>query len=442
MTGLAGVNGDRFLIRSSFFYALSAALGVVVGLLTVATGYQTASYIGALAIATLCMLQMRRLRKLAGLVGEDYLTGIGNQRAFWEALGNDVALSRRRDMPLSLVLIDLDGFKQVNDRYGHRVGDLLLKGVADSVRATCRGSDRVFRYGGDEFAIICQDTTLREAGELCCRVEQSIEELPEGFPRISASFGVAEIGRLESGSELLDAADHALIQVKEDGRPGSISLAVRGDVKADALEGNGEFGAQQTALKTALMALESDESIEAVHPESVERLAVLVAGRLGMRGMELERLRLASKVYDVGSYVIPGSILEKRGPISEEEWELVRSHVEAGERIVRSIPRLEPTAEVVRHTHERWDGGGYPDGLKGHEIPLGSRIISACDCFQALRHERPYRKKLSTNEALAEIKRCAGTQFDPEVANSLVEVVCSGRPGGGNVSLASAASRS
>ncbi len=380
-------------------------------------------------------LKARDLSKLVGLVRKDFLTGAGNQRAFWEALVASIALARRTGTHVSLALMDMDNFKQINDKYGHQSGDLVLKGVAEVLRNVCRESDQLFRYGGDEFAIICPDTRISGAEELSWRLVKSIEEMPKGFPTITASVGVAQLEDTQSASDLLDTADHALMKVKSDNQSGSVGIANSDDSMPTLPVDSGEFNAQQAALQLAMASLSPENDAGVSHSESVERLVILVAGRLAVRGRECEKIQLAARVHDVGSYVIPASIREKQSPLTEEEWKQVRAHVEAGEQIVCSIPQLAPTAEIVRHTHERWDGKGYPDGLEGESIPLGSRIIAVCDTFQALRHDRPYRKKLTTNEALDELKRCCGTQFDPKAVDALVEVVSEKRPHGGNISL-------
>ncbi len=373
--------------------------------------------------------------RMMDLIRKDFLTDAGNQRAFWESLVKSIAFSKRSGTPLSLILLDMDNFKQVNDRYGHQSGDLVLKAVAEVLRRSCRDMDQLFRYGGDEFSIICPDTRISGAEELSWRLVESINEMPTGFPNISACIGVAELRHSQNGSELLDAADRALMKIKREGHSGSVGIAASDEALQSRSLTSSEFNAQQAALQLAMASLSSDHEVDPGHSESVERLAVLVAGRLGVRGDEYEQLRLAARVHDVGSYVIPESIREKAGPLTDEEWKKVRAHVEAGERIVRSIPQLAPTAGLVRHTHERWDGDGYPDGLDGDTIPLGSRIIAVCDTFQALRHDRPYRIKLTTNEALDELKNCSGTQFDPQTVEALIEVVSDNRPHGGNISL-------
>lgn len=380
-------------------------------------------------------LKAKERSSLLGLVRKDFLTGVGNQRAFWEALVGLIALSRRSGTPLSLVLLDMDNFKDVNDSYGHQSGDLVLKAVAHILRRTCREADQLFRYGGDEFAVICPDTTESGAEGLSRRLLEAISKLPAGFPSISACIGVAQLKDGYSASSLLDVADNALMKVKKEGRFGNIGLAGTGATGFGITTESSEFNAQQAALQLAMASLSPDREVDTGHAESVERLIVLVAERLGAQGEECEKIRLAARVHDVGTYVIPDSVREKPGPLNENEWKLVRAHVEAGESIVRSIPQLEPTAQIVRHTHERWDGNGYPDSVEGEAIPLGSRIIAVCDCFQALRHDRSYRKSLTTNEALDELMLCSGTQFDPSVVDALVEVVSNSRPHGGNVSL-------
>lgn len=375
--------------------------------------------------------------RLRNLIGIDYLTGVGNQRAFWDALGRLVALARRSATPLSLILMDLDNFKDVNDEYGHRAGDEVLKAVGQIVREACRGADQVFRYGGDELAILCPDTDARGARELAIRVQSSLSEMPLGYPQITAGVGVAELGSLVAGTDLLDAADSALMAAKYGSvNRGSLRLAAKSGAQRSSQRAGEEMAAaRRTALQLACASLDTDAIDPVEHSESVERLVVLVAKRMGVEGEELDKMRLASRVHDVGKVAIPRGIMAKTGALTDAEWSTVRSHPVVGESILSSVPELEPVAGVVRHTHERWDGRGYPDGTAGGEIPLASRIIFVCDSFQAFRHDRPYRGAMTTAEALDHLQECAGSQFDPDVVEALLELVCADRPKGGNISL-------
>jgi diguanylate cyclase (GGDEF)-like protein len=322
----------------------------------------------------------------------DSLTGLGNRRALTRALGR-----LDHDTPLVLALFDLDGFKTYNDTYGHPAGDVLLARLGANLSAYVGESGRVFRMGGDEFCALFSPRG-RDIPTLLDGAAMALSEQGEGF-YIGCSYGAITLpGEARDAAEALKIADQRMYAQKHSGRA-SASRQSR-DVLLRALsERSPELGG---------------------HGNAVATLSEATARRLGLDREELEIVRHAAELHDVGKVAIPDDILLKPGPLTGEEWSFIRRHPVAGERIIAAAPALGPVAKLVRASHERWDGTGYPDRLGGDDIPLGARIIAVADAFDAMTSGRPYRAAVSQPEAIAELRACAGSQFDAIV----VEAFC------------------
>jgi diguanylate cyclase (GGDEF)-like protein len=318
----------------------------------------------------------------------DSLTGLSNRRKLMLDLD---AISASRSEAV-LVLLDLDGFKAYNDTFGHPAGDALLTRIGARLRASMDSTAVVYRLGGDEFCVICP-----AGGAVRASIEASAAaatcERGEGFSISAAHGSVAMPGEAATAEDALRTADLRMYAHKAGSRASS-SVQSR-DV-----------------LLRALTELRPD--IEP-HINAVAVLAEAVAQSLGLSAHMVEHVRHAAQLHDVGKIAIPNEILQKRGPLDEEEWSFVRRHTIVGERIVSAAPALAQVAALVRSSHEHWNGCGYPDALVGESIPVGSRIIAVCDAFDAMTADRPYRVAMSPADALAELERCAGTQFDPAV---------------------------
>jgi diguanylate cyclase (GGDEF)-like protein len=326
----------------------------------------------------------------------DALTGLPNRRAL--ALDVEQALaSRRDDEQLVLSLFDLDGFKHYNDSFGHGAGDALLARLGGRLRETVRGVGVPYRMGGDEFCLVSREQ--RHDGDVTARLAAAaLSESGEGFV-VGCSFGSVILpDEARTASDALRLADARMYEQKRSGH---------------------RSATRQTAdVLVRVLAEQSGELEE--HAHGVAALASAAAERLGLESHEVATVRLAAELHDVGKAAIPREILRKATPLDERDWAFIRSHTTIGERIVLAAPALAGTAPLVRASHERVDGTGYPDGLAGEAIPLGARIIAVCDAFDAMVTDRPYRQARSVDDAVAELRRCAGTQFDPEV----VEVIC------------------
>jgi diguanylate cyclase (GGDEF)-like protein len=297
--------------------------------------------------------------------------------------------------PLVLVLFDLDGFKHYNDTFGHPAGDALLVRLGGSLSAFVRGRGTAFRMGGDEFCALFTPGG-RPADPLVVGAAEALTERGEGFT-IGCSYGAIELPA-EAGqvAEALRIADQRMYAQKNAGRTSASRQS-------------------KDVLLTALA--ERNPELRA-HLSGVGDLAEATARRLGLSHDEVEQVRHAAELHDVGKVAVPDAILSKPGPLDEGEWAFIRRHTLIGERIVAAAPALGRVARLVRSSHERWDGGGYPDGLAGEEIALGARIVAVADAFDAMTSRRPYSLPRTPDAALEELRRCAGAQFDARVVEA------------------------
>jgi two-component system, cell cycle response regulator len=324
----------------------------------------------------------------------DVLTGLGNRRKLMNDLQQ--SLGAEHPSPALLMIFDLDGFKGYNDSFGHPAGDALLALLGSKLAAVPGPGGAAYRLGGDEFCLICP-VTAQDAEPLIDRACTALTERGEGF-HISSSFGAVMLpDDATDPSEALHLADERLYAQKHSRR--------------------GETDRDMHAFLDALAEREPDLQ---AHLEGVGALAVEIGARLGLRRDEVDELSRAAQLHDLGKLAVPDEILHKTGPLDDREWAFIQQHTVVGERILRASPAFRSIAAVVRSSHERWDGTGYPDGLEGEDIPLASRIVCACDAYSAMTSARPYRRALTADAALAEIELGAGKQFDPTVARVLV----------------------
>ena len=334
-------------------------------------------------------------RELERLANYDSLTGLRNRRKLTTDLERTLASTCAGSSHL-LAIFDLNGFKYYNDSFGHPAGDALLARLGEKLATAVGSYGDAYRLGGDEFCVLAE-VRPAEARSILEAAVAALSETGEGF-EVSSSFGTvflpAEAGDADSALRL---ADERLYAQKHEFQ------SARGD--------------SPEVLRRMLSELEP--GLQA-HIDAVAELSTRVGARLGLTGEALDELRLAAELHDIGKLAIPDAVLQKPGPLSEEEWVVVRSHTLIAQRILAGAPTMRTVGEIVRATHERWDGTGYVDALATREIPLAARIIAVCDAYTAMISDRPYREALSHAEALAELRRCAFTQFDPEI----VQVFC------------------
>ena len=351
----------------------------------------------ALLLMTFAVISLRASRReLETAAMCDGLTGLANRRRLMADLERRAAQGVAD--PAVLLLFDLDGFKSYNDAFGHLAGDALLARLGQALERSVHGHGRAYRLGGDEFCVLA-DADARDRVELLAPA--ALVEHGDGFA-VAASYGAVAIPQEATiASEALLIADQRMYADKNSGRA----------------------TARRQSTDVLLRALaERHPSLEG-HLGGVAHLAEAVGRHLGLEGEALDHVRVAAELHDVGKVAIPDAILDKPGPLDDEEWAFMRRHTLIGERIVAAAPALGTVAKLVRASHERWDGGGYPDRTAGDDIPLGARIVAVCDAYDAIVADRPYRPRRSAAEAMAELRRCAGAQFDPAVVAAFAAVL-------------------
>lgn len=363
----------------------------------------------------------RAEEKLIELSITDDLTGLYNRRRFYEVLNAEINRTQRYGGSFSLVMLDLDGFKAYNDRFGHTSGDDVLKSFANALQSTLRKTDTAFRYGGDEFTVIMPATDANRVKQIIKRVRSKWPPMLEAqFTSLETPLGFsAGITQFPEDAETADGlvflADTALYHAK---RRGGYRATLVFDLETPSV------GALSVATRDNVYALASTVDARDPHTyghsQAIAALSETIGKAIGLSEKELADLRAASLLHDIGKAGIPDSILTKLSALTEDEWRIIREHSAKGARIVGYARELAALVPMIYHHHEFYDGTGYPDGLKGEEIPLGARIISLADAYDTMTTTRTYREVVSQQEALEELRRCSGTQFDPE----LVEAFC------------------
>ncbi len=422
----------------------------------------------------------------------DGLTGVKTHRFFMEALSAEWKRATRAGRSFSLVLMDLDRFKFVNDFCGHLEGDLVLQRVGYILEENCRRSDVVSRYGGDEFVILMPETNGEQARQLALKLRSWIASDPLLHEKnVTGSFGVASFPiHGSTPQELVQVADASMYLSKHQGG-NAVSTADHVDPseskkwKHDVLEAylgvalkrqfatgpeafeeihqrleqfseslresqnaetgstetrparargaNGEPAAQKPlgglppavleTITSLARAIDAKDPHTQGHSQKVASYAALLAEALALPEAEAEEIRLAGLLHDLGKVGVPEAILNKSGPLNPDEWEAMKAHADYGARLLETLPSLDRVSSMVRHHHEFFDGSGYPDGLSGNQIPLGARILAIADAYDTITSERTYKKARPAEEAFAELERCAGAQFEPELIQALVQAL-------------------
>jgi diguanylate cyclase (GGDEF)-like protein len=375
-----------------------------------ARGVAIAFAAGVILLAgfTLVLLRSRRreLARLSQAALTDPLTGLRNHRAFQEDLARELQRVGRSGEPLSLVLLDLDGLKAINDNLGHQAGDERLQALAQAVADCRRATDVAYRVGGDEFAVILPGSRALGALEFAQRLRAAV----------AVTAGIAEATELRSRDDVIRKADMALIGAKRIGQDAAIYGP---DMRLDVERGASEDEHHERTLASALaLAVDAKDSYTRSHCQTVSQLCAVIAAELGLDAERVSRVRLAGLLHDVGKIGVPDAILNKPAALTDEEFALMKRHSLLGGDIVAAA-EMHDEARWVRHHHERFDGTGYPAALEREEIPLESRIILVADAFEAMTSDRPYRRAPGQTFAIEELTRHAGTQFDPDVVVAL-----------------------
>lgn len=340
-----------------------------------------------------------REEKILYMSFHDTLTGLYNRAYMEEEMKR---LNTERQLPSCVIMTDVNNLKLVNDTFGHDVGDSLLKAVARILRSSCREEDIIARWGGDEFLIFLPQTEKNAAHAICEKISRICSRTDiKGIP-ISISFGIVERNSLDMNiNKLLKKAENRMYNHK---------IMLSREVK-------------QNVLKALYKNLETKNNESRLHLERMRKLARIIGVKLRLPGTELKRLDSLVVIRDVGKITIPDEILNKQQQLTGDEWEKIKEHPETGYRIAKITDRFANIAEEILAHHENWDGSGYPRGLKENQIPQLSRIISIVEAYAAMASGRPGKKPLTRSEAVTELKRCAGTQFDPHLVNLTVNII-------------------
>jgi len=373
-------------------------------------------------------IEGEHIKKLEELVNFDALTGLYNHKSFQERLKEEVFLSEKVQKPVSMIFFDIDYFKHYNDLNGHQKGDEVLKTIGEIVKANIRDDDFAARYGGEEFAIILPETNEEEAIKIANKIREAVEKesfygeenQPNKVLTISAGVSVFP-DRAKDEVQLLKSADDALYRAKffnknRVERYKSILEELEKDIEDKDIE-------VVSSVKTLISVINAKDRYTYGHSERVVLYSRLMANKLNLSKKDKENLIYGAYMHDIGKINIPKEVLMKKMPLTNEEWEMLKQHPENGVEIIKTIDSLSGAMPIILHHHERYDGKGYPYGLKGEEIPFLARILCIVDSFDAMTSNRPYNKRKTYEEAIEELKRCSGAQFDPELSNAFIEVI-------------------
>jgi diguanylate cyclase (GGDEF)-like protein len=373
----------------------------------------------------------------------DRLTGVYNRQALLSELFVEVERATRYDRPLCVAFVDIDHFKVVNDSYGHESGDVVLRGVAQILSGNLRASDLIGRYGGEEFMVILTETNVEEGASLAEKLRTFVERerfVVAGNTELSVTISIGIVGgvgqqlRMET---LVRDADAAMYSAKSLGRnqtyifaePDEDARVPRAPISAAGRARAMEIGRQARDAATDFLT-----SVIAPLPHrgqpsaTISTIVVSMAKTLQLADVEVDRIRVAALLHDVGKVAIPPELLDRPSELSSADWRTVVQHPRIGQVILEGAAAFKDAVPIILHHHERYAGHGYPFGLRAAEIPLGARIVAIADAYDAMIHDRPYRRAMSHDEAVAELRRHAGTQFDPELVTLFCDLFAAAPP--------------
>ena len=443
--GVSLTAGLVFLyVRLRFRRLISAAEGLAGGRLDVDLGTKPGAHglegrlgraIDAIAVA---------LVETTNAATFDKLTGVNNRQALLGALVSEVERASRYGRPLSVAFVDIDHFKTVNDNYGHATGDVVLRGVAQAIKDNLRASDQVGRYGGEEFMLLLTETDVEEGAILTEKLRNIVAR--QRFPigggvdiSVTISIGIAggSGGQLRTENLVRDA-DAAMYSAKSLGRNQTYIFAEPDEdarIPRAPISAAGRLRAMELGRAARDAATATLTSIIAPLPHYrgqpsalIASIVVAMARTLDLPPAEVERIRTAALLHDVGKVAVSQEILDKPTALTSAEWRSVVQHPRIGQVILEQAAALKEAVPIILHHHERYSGHGYPFGLRGNDIPIGARIVAIADAYDAMTHDRPYKRAMSHELAIAELRRHAGTQFDPELVTLFCDLFASRPP--------------
>ncbi|MDR3598436.1 diguanylate cyclase [Clostridium sp.] len=373
-------------------------------------------------------IEGEHIKKLEDLINIDGLTELYNHRYFCDALIEKVKNGERNNKPVSMIFIDIDYFKQYNDTHGHQKGDYVLKKIGEIIKANVRDGDIAARYGGEEFAIILPNTNEKQAIDIAENLRKQIEctyfEGEESQPggKVTASIGVSVYpDKAKNDIELIKSADDALYRAKFfDKNRVEAYTSILDEIKKNIEEKDIELVA---SIKTLISVINAKDRYTYGHVERVVIYSRMMAEKLNLSKKDREILIYGAYMHDIGKININKEILMKKMKLTNEEWEELKQHPANGVEIIKSVESLQEIIPLIISHHERYDGKGYPNNLKGEEIHYLARILTVVDSFDAMTSNRPYNTRKTYEEGIEELERCSGEQFDPELAQAFIEVI-------------------
>ncbi|SDO74277.1 bifunctional diguanylate cyclase/phosphohydrolase [Clostridium gasigenes] len=368
------------------------------------------------------------IKKLEGLANEDGLTGVYNHRYFQDALKTKIEMSNRLSQPISMIFIDIDYFKHYNDLYGHQKGDEVLKSIGKILRENIRKEDIVARYGGEEFAVLLPNIKENEAIIIADNIRGIIESTkfygeenqPKG--KLTVSMGVSVYpDKCKTEIELIKSADDALYRAKffNKNRVETYTSILDG-LKNDIDDKDVELVA---SIKTLISVINAKDKYTYAHSERLVFYSRLLAHKLNLSKIDTDTLVYGAYMHDIGKINISKEILIKKMPLTKEEWELLKEHPQNGIDIIKPVQSLEKIVPLILHHHENYNGTGYPNKLKGEDIPYLARVLTVVDSFDAMTSNRPYNKRKTYEEAVEELIKFSGAQFDPKIVKTFIQVI-------------------
>ncbi|HEX9026226.1 MAG TPA: diguanylate cyclase, partial [Clostridium sp.] len=329
----------------------------------------------------------------------DQLTGLYNRRFYEEEL---IRINKERNIPITLVMADVNGLKLTNDAFGHKAGDILLEKVSDILKRECGANEIITRIGGDEFVILLPKTDEKEAEKIVKGINVAIanEKLDNVILSISIGFAVKQ-NVSEDINEIFRKAEADMYRYK---------LTESSIMRSKTID-------------LIMNSLYEKSSIELIHSKRVSELCEYIATKMNFEKEHVNQIRIAGLMHDIGKIGINENIVNKAGKLNSDEWYEIMRHSEVGYQILRSVNEFSKIADYVLQHHERWNGSGYPKGLKGEEISIEARIIAVVDAYETMISDGTYRKSLSEEDAINELRKCSGMQFDPNIAKVFVEKV-------------------